>query len=486
MNTEKEIPYWPMISTIFIGSFLIMLSTSTINIAIPYLMKNFNTGLESTRWTITGYMMAMGTVAPITAYLGERFSYKKIYLVSIIGFTIASLLCSFATSIPLLITFRILQGAFSGLSGPATMAMIYHVVPKEKLASAISIWSLGAMLAPALGPTISGLLLQYFSWKSIFMINLPLGAMAIFMGFKFMPDYKLTSPSSFDAIGFFAILMSSLALLFSFSEGNSWGWTSFRISSLLVSGLIILGVFIWRELNTASPILNIRVFKYKKYTFSVIVSSIINIGLYAGMLITPLFLQNLQHNSPLDTGLILLPASLAMALMMPLVGKLCGLIDSVFIIVLGILLMALGSWNMAHLSINASNSYIITWMTARNVGIAFCTMPVTLAGMSDIPAKLSGHASSVNNWTRQLVGSLSIGIFTSMLISQTKVHARRLAASDKGLQLVAIQRKAFLMAVNDVYFISFIIILIAIPISFFLKNKELPDLTQIEELAAQA
>jgi EmrB/QacA subfamily drug resistance transporter len=327
---------------------------------------------------------------------------------------------------------------------------------------------MASMLAPALGPTLSGWLIQYFSWRSIFMVNVPIGIIAIVLIILFIPQYNLSTSNSFDFIGFATVITLSLSILIAFSEGSLWGWSSYKTISLIIVGIISLGLFIARELKVSSPALNIRVFKFTKYTISIIAVSIVTISLYAGTLLTPLFLQNTQHLSALDTGLILLPPSLAMALMMPIVGTLYNRIDPRILIMTGICFIALGSWKMSNLISDTPHSYIIFWMTIRYIGISFSTMPITNSGMSIIPRNLSGHASSINNWLRQVSSSLAIGIFSSLLLTRTEYHVKILDTTNVALNLI--QEKAFTMGINDIYFLSTIIVLIGLPLSFMLKK----------------
>jgi EmrB/QacA subfamily drug resistance transporter len=472
VKIEQKVSFRLMMVTVFLGAFIVMLSSSTINLAIPFFMKNFNASLDIAKWTLTGYLLSMGTVTPLSAYLGERFSYKRLYLVSIAGFTLSSILCALSWNIISLIIFRILQGVFCGFVMPATMAMIYQVIPKEKQVAAVSIWSTASMLAPAVGPTLSGYLIQYFNWQSIFLINVPICLIILILGAKSMPYYKFHALKYFDFPGFLSVLMGSSFLLIAFSEGASLGWSSWEILSLLIIGFIALGFFIWRELSTDLPVLNIRVFKYKKYSLSIVVYCSIIIITYAGFLLTPLFLQNIQHVSALDTGIILFPSALVVALLMPVVGKLYKYIDPSILIMIGILFIAVGSWKMAHLTINTSHNYIIAWMVVRNIGMSFSTLPTTYCGMAVLPKIMSGHGSSINNWTSRAIASLSMGVFTSVLTSRTMIHVNDLTvASNNKLSTTLIQNKGFVMGINDVYFISFVIILITLPISFFLRRE---------------
>lgn len=476
---DKKATFWAVMFPLFLGVFLSSFNTSAINIALPSFMETFNTSLESVKWILTGFMLATGVACPLAGYLGEKFSCKRLYLIALIGFTLSSVLCSFSVNIFVLVAFRILQGIFSGLIIPTTMTIIYQVISREKQALAVSLWSMASMLAPALGPTISGWLVQYYNWKAIFMVNVPIGIIAIILVIRFIPKYNLSNDSSFDFVGLTAVVILSLSMLVAFSEGSAWGWTSPQIIILLAISIISMAIFIRRELKVSSPALDIRLFKYSKYTVSIIAISIVTMALYAGTLLTPLYLQNTQHISTLETGLILLPPSLVMALMMPIVGTLYSRIDPRIIIGIGICFMALGSWKMSNLAYDTSHLYIIFWMTVRYIGISFSTMPITNSGMSIIPKSLSGHASSINNWIRQVSSSLAIGVFSSLLVMRTSFHTNELVNNTSLLQ-----EKAFTMGINDIYFISTVIVLIGLPLSFMLKKDRVDKKVKSEEIVS--
>jgi len=469
----QQVRFWPIMIAIFFGSFVAILSMSTINIAIPILSDHFHSDLSKIQWTITGFMLASGTIAPITGYLGERFSYKLLYATALAGFTVFSFLCAVAWDAPSLIAFRIAQGAFSGLIMPATMTIVYQVIPREKQPIAISLWSLSAMMAPAIGPTLAGWLLQNWSWHWLFLMNVPVGIIAILLVFKLIPYYRLSVPKKFDLLGLLTVIVSSLSLLVAFSQGHAWGWTSGKVIGLFALGILVLLLFIWRELRVETPLLNIRVLSNSRYTLTLIISSIVTISLYSGTFLTPIFLQNIQHITPLDTGLILLPASLVMALSMPIVGKLYSIVGPRILIFIGISLIAIGTLTLSWLSVDVSRGYIVFWMIVRNLGIAFATMPSSNAGMEQIPRTLSGHATSISNWVRNVFGSFAIALFTSVLSTQTATHAKDLASS--GLKdKVQIGMQSFTMSVNDVYLLATFIVLAALPLSLFIGKQTAP------------
>lgn len=482
-DSKQTVRFWPVMVAIFIGSFLCILASSTITLALELLGQHFETSLDTITWTMTGFMLAMGTFAPIVGYLGEKFSYKRVYLYSLVGFTLASGLCAVAWNEFALIAFRVVQGAFSGLILPATMSIIYQVIPREKQPMAVALWGLASMMAPAFGPTLAGWLLQHYEWQWLFLMNIPIGLIAILCVAMYIPYYRLSIPKSFDALGFILVIVSSSSLLLALGQGHNWGWGTWKVIGLLAVGIVTLVLFIWRELTAKHPLLNLKVFKNGRYTLNTVIANILTISLYSGTLLTPVFLQRVQSVSAMDTGLILLPASLAMALIMPIVGKLYSSVGPRILMIIGIALLTVGTLMLSWLSLDISHTYVIVWMTVRNLGIAMVMMPSSNAGMELVPRELSGHASAIMNWTRNVFGSFAIAIFTTMLASRGTTHGTNLVMNGETDQTF-IANMAFTMSVNDVYLLATFIAALALPLALFnRKVKPLSDDTKAEEAA---
>ncbi|OJH36230.1 MDR family MFS transporter [Cystobacter ferrugineus] len=469
-EAPREVRFWPFMFALFLGSFITVLSSSSITIAIPEMQRHFGAELSLMQWTLTGFMLAMGTVAPLTGYLGERFSFKRLYLAALWGFLAASLLCGWAWDAVSLVAFRCLQGVFSGLVMPVTMTLIYQVLPREKQALAISLWSLSAMLAPAFGPTLAGALITLSSWRWLFFFNVPLCLLAIVLTWREVAYYRLRAPGPFDLPGLLTVVTSSLALLMAFSQSGAWGWGNPKTLALFVLGGVSLLVFILRELKESAPLLNLRVLTNRRYLLTLIVSSIITISLYAGVFLLPVFLQRIQGRTPLDTGLILLPASLAMALVMPLVGRLYGVLGPRVLMVTGISMIGVGTYALSHLEPETSRTYVLLWMLVRNVGISLSTMPASNAGMEQISPVLSGHASSLSNWLRNVFGSFSIAIFTSLLSTFGRLEGARLVERGVMEQPQRMEALAFVASVNDVHLVATIVVLAALPLSLMVPR----------------
>ncbi|MGH0431967.1 MDR family MFS transporter [Bacillus hominis] len=471
--------FWFIILSIFFGNFMSILSSTTINVAFPVFMKDFHAELGTVQWMITGYLLATGVVAPVVGYFGDRWSYKRLYIYALSGFTLFSGLCTIAWNIESLVLFRILQGVFSGLIIPTTLTMIYQFIEKDRQAFAMSLWSLSSMLAPAFGPTLGGWLTELFSWRSLFFLNIPIGLIAIAIAFKCLPFQRPSQSKTFDLPGFITVLISSFCIILAFSEGNGWGWTSWKTLSFLIIGAATLVYFIRRELSLKEPLLNLSVFQTKRFTYSLIINCIITVSLYSGTFLIPIFLQDIQQSTPLDTALVLLPGSLVMALFSPIVGKLYTKTGPFWLILSGIVLLIVSTWELSHITLQATHMYVASWMTIRYVGIALAFMPVMNAGMSAIPKENSGHASSVTNWVRQATGALSIGIFSSLLAARSLTHQKELSGG-ASVSAQFVRAQGMTLGVQDVFMAATIICVLAIPLTFLLKEgrKKADSLTE--------
>ncbi|WP_052092187.1 MDR family MFS transporter [Paenibacillus sp. FSL H7-0357] len=471
-NHERrgKVPFWPIMIAIFFGNFVSVLSTTTINIAVPLLMNHFHTGLHTMQWMVTGFMLATGVTAPLAGYLGGRFSYKRLYLFALSGFTLFSLLCAVSGNPLMLIIFRMLQGSCSGLIMACTMTIIFQVIPIERRPFAVSLWSLSAMVAPAIGPTFSGWLLQYASWHWLFLINIPVGLVAIILTQLLIPYYRMNVPKSFDVPGLITVVTGSLALLTAFSQGSSWGWSSWRTLLLIAAGIVLLLLFVLRELRTEVPLLNLRVFQNRRFTAMLCIYSLVTVAMYAGTYLTPLFLQTVQGATTLKTGLILLPSSILLALLSPVVGKLYPKFGPVKLISAGIAFIFAGLFMLSRLHVDVSHNFILWAMVVRNLGIGLANVPSSTASMEEIPVEWSGHATSINNWVRNVLSSLAIAVFTSLLSSRSVIHSKELvesgAASSDSITLLS-----FTMGVNDVFVVAAIIVLFGFPLMLLLRRK---------------
>ncbi|MDQ0243771.1 EmrB/QacA subfamily drug resistance transporter [Bacillus fengqiuensis] len=469
MKKKDGKAFWPIIFAIFFGNFLAVMNTSTVNVAVPALMMEFSAELSAAQWTITGFMLAAGAAAPSAGWFGTRFGYKKVYISVLCGFFVFSVLCIFAPTMESLIFFRMMQGICSGILMPSTMTLVYQTIEKSRQAYGLSLWSLSAGLAPAVGPVLAGFLIDMFDWQAMFYLNLPIAGAAIVAALKFLPDTAAGAKIPFDFPGFLFSFIGSMLLLLTFSEGGSWGWLHSKTWMTAGLAMVFLALFVRRELKVEFPLLNFSVLSHRKFMYSLLLKSVLSTGLYVGAFLILIFLQTGLQLGAFEAGLIMMPSALMMVLFTPVSGKLYHKTGPVPLIAAGIFLMIVGTYMMGGLSIESTTLSIIIWTSVRYIGIALCNMPITNAGMSAVPREIAGYASAMNNWVRQCSASLSIALFSTLLASQISVHAQ------KGNSIQA----AASFAVGDAFLYSLIPLVMALLLSILLQKDKRSGMEKI-------
>ncbi|TVY05702.1 DHA2 family efflux MFS transporter permease subunit [Paenibacillus cremeus] len=428
---------WLSLIAIVMGTFVAVLNSSLMNVAMNKFVSVFGSDINTMQWVITGYTLASAMVIPMSGFLGARFGNKTIFVYSVAGFTLFSGLNGLAWSAGSMIAFRILQGFVGGFIMPIGMSIIYSAFPKEKISTAIGLWGVAAMCAPALGPTFGGYLIQNFSWRLLFFINVPIGILAVIMGKILLKDSPRKMGLKFDTPGALLSMTFFGSLLLALSKGQSEGWTSLFIVSLLYVSVFSLLLLIWVELGSKNPVLDLRLFKNFKFTISVISGSLVMMGMMGGTFLTPLYLQNIQGLSAMQTGIVMMPQSVAMALMMPISGKLADRFGIVPLCMVGLSILGVTTLELHHLTTDTPNHWLDTLLTIRGIGIGLCMMPLTTAGMRAVLPQQVGNASPLSNVCRQVAGSLGIAIFTAIMSNRQVVHYSHISDSVQVDSLIA-------------------------------------------------
>ncbi|GGA30971.1 DHA2 family efflux MFS transporter permease subunit [Paenibacillus physcomitrellae] len=454
---------------IFLGNFIAMLNSGTVNVALPKIMNDLHSSINTAQWVVTGFMLAIGIIAPVTGYLGNKIGYKNLYVYALIGLTASSALCGLSWNMSSLIVFRFLQGFSSGLIQISTMTIIFQSVNKEKQSMATSLWTVSLMVAPAIGPTLGGILTHSLGWKALFFANVPFGIIAALFAYFFIPAREGAKDVSLDFMGLLTVVVGNVSLLMYFTKGADLGWLSVPALSLLFFGVVGIAAFIWRELTAKEPLLNIRVFKYAKFSWGMVINCLISVGLYSSVFLVPIFMEEAQGESSFTAGMIMLPGALLMIIVTLIGGKLQEKIDSFWLVLFGGCLLSLATWEFSRLSMNSSIVYITFWMVIRYIGIGLAASPAMSISMSVIPRENAGHASTISNWLRQAMAALAIAIFSSILAARTQTHLLALSGEKTG---EALKRFALVYATNDTFLVGTFVTIMAIPLSLLLKQKK--------------
>lgn len=413
---------WIALIITIIGNFMSMLDTSIVNIALPKMMAVFSVESNDAQWVLTIYMLTMGVVQPISGYLCDRFGTRKMYLFSLTVFTIGSALCGMAWSNNSMIFFRVIQAVGGGLIYPVTMTIVYHNFSRGERYRAMSIWGLSAMVAPAIGPTLSGYLVEYWDWRLIFTINIPIGIAGYLLAAFILKETVQQRHGKFDLAGFITVSVGLFCLLLALNKGTDEGWTSAYIITLLYIAFASFALFIPIELSQESPIIDLSVFKVWNFTLSSFVLFIGTIGLYGGLFMVPLFMENVRDYSTMQTGLLLLPAGLISGIMMPIAVKIAKRIGPKPVLLTGIVILGTASLPFTRLDMDTSYNTILMVMVLRGIGLGLFLMTATTMGMNALPIAKLSRAVSIKAVIRQVAGSFGIAILSTVIQNRQAYH----------------------------------------------------------------
>ncbi|MBO0848485.1 MAG: DHA2 family efflux MFS transporter permease subunit [Pseudonocardia sp.] len=403
---------------VIIGMFMSVLDTSIVNVAVPTIQREYNVTTDEIQWITTAYMLCLGVVVPTSAWLGDRLGLRRMYLLSLVSFGVFSALCGMADNLGSMVLFRILQAVPGGMIPVTCLTILYRMVPPHKLGAAMGLYGLGIVVAPGVGPTLGGYLVEYVNWRLIFYINVPIGVIGAVAAIAVLPHFPGRAGRRFDLLGFVCIAGGMFALLLALSEGQTWGWTSYPILILVAAAVNLLLLFVAIELRSGDPLLDVRVFAHWPFINSLLLIAILSIGLFAVLFYVPLFLQEGQNLTPWHTGLVLLPQALMMMATMPTAGRIYDRIGPRWPAVIGLTLCGVGTLLLAHINIDLTRPELITCMVIRAAGIGLAMMPIMTGGLSALPANIVSSGSAFNTLTQRVTASFGLAALTALATAQ--------------------------------------------------------------------
>ncbi|ENQ3105513.1 DHA2 family efflux MFS transporter permease subunit [Bacillus cereus] len=411
-----------VVAVLILGMFVSILNQTVINVALPALMNEFNVSTSTAQWLTTGFMLVNGILVPISAFLVSRFTYRKLFVAAMLFFTVGSIICAVSGSFTMMMTGRVTQAVGAGILMPVGMNIFMTLFPPHKRGAAMGLLGVAMILAPAIGPTITGWVIQNYNWNLIFYAMFVIGLFVTFLSVKF---FTLAQPVSKTKLDIFGVISSSIglgSLLYGFSEAGNKGWSSAEVVISLIIGVIGIAFFIWREMTTDNKMLDLQVFKYPTFTFTLLINAIVTMALFGGMLLLPVYLQNIRGFTPIESGLLLLPGSLIMGIMGPIAGKLFDKYGIRPLAIFGLALTTFATYEFTKLTMDTPYSVIMTDYIIRSFGMAFIMMPIMTAGMNALPMKLISHGTATQNTSRQVAGSIGTAILITIMTQQTTNH----------------------------------------------------------------
>ena len=497
----KGITRGKILAAMLFGMFIAILNQTLLNVALPKINTEFNISASTGQWLMTGFMLVNGILIPISAFLFNKYSYRKLFIIGLALFTLGSLVCAISFNFPIMMSGRVLQAIGAGILMPLGSNVIVTIFPPEKRGVAMGTMGIAMILAPAIGPTLSGYIVQNYHWNVMFYGMFFIGIIAIVIGLFWFKLYQSTTNPKADIPGIIYSTIGFGSLLYGFSEAGNKGWGSTEIVTMFIVGTVFIIFFIIRELRMKAPMLNLEVLKYPTYTLTTIINMIVMMSLYGGMILLPLYLQNLRGFSALDSGLLLLPGALVMGAIGPVAGKLLETIVIKPLAIFGIGIMTYATWELSKLNMDTTYLHIMWIYIVRSFGMAFIMMPIMTAGMNALPPRLISHGNAFVNTMRQLAGSIGTAILVTVMTTQQtnhlsafseeldktnpviQDHMRELAQQYGGesaamkVLLEHVNKLASVEGVNDAFIVATIISAIALILSLFLQGKKKAQLS---------
>ncbi len=430
---------WLVTLSISFGTLMGAIDSSIVNVALPQIRGAVGATVQEITWISTGYAMALVVVMPLTAFLGRLFGQKRVYMVCLAVFVVGSALCGTASSLGTLVAYRFLQGLGAGALQPTQQAILRQTFPPKEQGMAMAIFAVAVMLGPAVGPTLGGVIVDNWHWSWIFFINLPIGVVGFAMVWLFLhddPELRAKNQAlaeqqrrHVDWLGIALLSLGLCALEYFLEEGARQDWLESRLIAgcLLVSVFALVG-FVLRELTAPAPAVNLRLFKDPVFTAGTSVGALMMAMLMASMFLLPIFMQELLGFTATQSGIALMPRVLVMLVAMPIVGRLYNLVEPRLIVLVGVVLFAIGAWDMSHLTLQSGSADIVFAISIQGVGFACLFVPLTTLALANVPRHKMPDATGLNSLLRQMGGAIGLAIFATMLSNGAVVARSAIAA----------------------------------------------------------
>jgi DHA2 family multidrug resistance protein len=422
---RREVGKWTVAISIAFGSLMATIDTSIVNVAIPQIRGQLGASLQEITWVTTAYMIAMVLVMPLTGFLGSFFGQKRVYVASLVIFTAGSVMCGTARSLETLVMWRFVQGLGGGALQPTQQAILRQTFPPAEQGMAMAVFSMVIMIGPAIGPVLGGWITDDYSWPWIFFVNLPVGILGIYLTLRNVHEpadvlvanreRALVQRKHLDWAGIALMAVMIIALQYVLEEGSAKDWfdsTQIQIGTYVA--VVALAAFIIRELTAVAPVVDLRLFRDPTFASGTFIGGVVFAMLMGSMLLLPVFVQELMHFTATQSGVVLLPRTIAMMIAAPFVGKLYNSVSPRVLVAIGMALTALGCWMQADITLLTSTSDLFWPLAITGLGFAFLFVPLTTAALSGIARHELAGAAGVNAFVRQVGGSIGLSVFATM------------------------------------------------------------------------
>jgi DHA2 family multidrug resistance protein len=503
-------PWW-IAGTVMLATFMEVLDTSIANVSLPHIAGSLSAGIDESTWVLTSYLVSNAIVLPLTGWFSKLFGRKRFYIACVLIFVISSFLCGLAPSLPLLVFFRVLQGAGGGGLQPVSQAILVESFPREKQGMAMAIYGMGVVVAPIIGPTLGGWITDNYTWRWIFFINVPIGLLSIFLTSTLIvdPPYLVRRNKGervhidYLGLGFLSVGLGFLQVVLDKGQRDDWFGSHFIVWCSIASAIGLIGAVVW-ELRQKDPVVELHLFKDRNFATATFTMFALGVVLYGSTVLLPVMLQTLVGYTAQLSGLVLSPGAIVTLVTLPLVGRLLVKHEARWLVIFGLIVLSIGTFQLARLNLYAGFwTFVVIWMISRG-GLGFLFVPINTIAFLFVPKEKMNNATGLINLARNIGGSVGISLVTTLQARRAQFHQTNLvgnltplnshylqmlrqwtaALHAKGASMTTaaqqahalmyreLQRQAAMLAFIDVFWLLGVVCLAMIPLMFLLKKVE--------------
>ena len=495
--------------SVMLATFMEVLDTTVVNVSMPNIAGNLSAGIDESTWVLTSYLVSNAIILPMGGWFSMLFGRKRFFMLCVVLFTVSSFLCGLATSLPMLIFFRVLQGLGGGALQPVSQAILVESFPREKQGMAMAIFGMGVVVAPVIGPTLGGWITDNYSWRWIFFINIPIGIVAVLLtaALVFDPPYLVRRSFrdglkiDYMGLGLLATGLGSLEVVLDEGQREDWFSSPFIVMFAAIMAVSLIAVVVW-ELRQEHPVIDFHILKERNFMLSTVSMLVLGFVLYGSTALLPLFLQTLLGYTALLSGLVLSPGGLVVIVFLPIVGLLLRWFQARWLVVFGVLTSVVGLFLMARFNLDIDYRAALWSRIVQSSGLAFLFVPISTVAFAFIPKERTSYATGLFNLARNIGGSAGIATVTTLLVRRAQFHQQVLvshmtpydsayrnslagatqllhahgstlpdaAAQAHGLLYGNMLRQSNMLAFADAFWVMAMLFLLIVPLMFCMKK----------------